>query len=148
VFVVDTNVLLYAADNSSPTHHHCAGMLDTWRRSTAPWHVTWSILYEFLRVATHPRVFRSPWTATSGITFIQGLLAAPGLSVLTPTERHGETLAGVVAEVPGLNGNILHDVHTVTLMREHGVRTIHTADADFLRFQHLQVIDPNTGLPG
>lgn len=41
-----------------------------------------------------------------------------------------------------LAGNLLHDAHTVTLMREHGVARILTRDADFHRFSAIQVVDP------
>ncbi len=34
------------------------------------------------------------------------------------------------------------DVRTVALMREHGVRRIHTADTDFLQFPGIEVVDP------
>ena len=38
----------------------------------------------------------------------------------------------------------MHDLHTVALMREHGVREVHTADKDFLRFRDLRVVNPLT----
>jgi predicted nucleic acid-binding protein len=51
-------------------------------------------------------------------------------------------LADIVAEVPGLSGNIVHDTQTATLMREHGIRRICTRDTDFHRFPFLEPIDP------
>ena len=48
----------------------------------------------------------------------------------------------VISENPWLAGNLLHDTHTVVLMREHGIRTICTRDTDFHRFAQLQVVDP------
>ena len=60
-----------------------------------------------------------------------------------PTERHGREVAGqVIAEIPHLAGNIIHDTHTAILMREHGIRRICTRDTDFHRFPFLEVIDP------
>ena len=50
--------------------------------------------------------------------------------------------AGRGDELPDLRGNLLHDAHTAILMREHGVRTIYTLDADFRRFTFLDVVDP------
>ena len=60
MFVVDTNILLYAVDRDSPEHAVCRAYLQKWRRRPDPWHLTWGIIYEFLRVATHPNVFRKP----------------------------------------------------------------------------------------
>ena len=51
-------------------------------------------------------------------------------------------LAAVIAEVPHLRGSILHDVHIAVLMREHGIREIHTRDTDFSRFRFLRVLAP------
>jgi len=65
--------------------------------------------------------------------------------VLLPTNRHRELLSQLTAEVPHLAGNILHDVHTAVLMREHGIREICTRDTDFHRFPFVKVIDPVAG---
>lgn len=142
MFVVDTNVLVYAADEDSPYHQPCRKHLDTWRRQPDAWCVTWAILYEFLRVTTHPRVMRHPWTARDAWRFVEALLASPGLEVLVPTERHAAVAARVLDEIPHVAGNLVHDAHTAVLMREHGIRRIVTRDTDFHRFPFLDPIDP------
>jgi uncharacterized protein len=147
VFVVDTNVLVYAADERAPEHARCRALVEAWRRQSGAWYLTWGIGYEFLRVVTHPRVLRTPWTMDAGARFLNALLESPGLGVLTPTERHALVLADVVAEVPGLAGNIVHDTHTAVLMREHGIRRICSRDTDFHRFPFLEPIDPMTAEP-
>lgn len=45
-------------------------------------------MYEFLRVATHPRVFYHPWNMTDAWGFVRALLTSPGLQVLVETDRH------------------------------------------------------------
>ena len=47
-----------------------------------------------------------------------------------------------MTELPGLRGNILHDVHTAVIMRENGINQIYTRDTDFARFPFLTIIDP------
>jgi hypothetical protein len=142
VFVVDTNVLLYAADQASPEHAVCRGRLEAWRSQALPWYVTWGILYEFLRVSTHPRVFRRPWSAEMAWAFAEALLESPGIGVLVEGPRHRDIAAQVLREGSGLRGNVLHDAHTAILMREHGVRRIYTRDQDFHRFEFVEVLDP------
>jgi predicted nucleic acid-binding protein len=51
-------------------------------------------------------------------------------------------MESVVAELSHPAGNLFHDIHTATLMREHGVREIITADTDFLQFRFLTVSNP------
>ena len=142
MLLVDTNVLMYAADADSPFHEACRGWCADQRARPDAWYTTWPILYEFLRVATHPRVLRRPWSARTAWEFVVALLASPGLAVLVPTERHPEVAQEVIKEVPHLAGNLFHDAHTAVLMREHGISRICTRDTDFNRFPFLEVIDP------
>ena len=142
MFVVDTNVLLYAADRHFPEHRRCRELLERWRRDPLPWYLTWGIVYEFLRVSTHSQVFRSPWTITEAWRFIEALFASPGLSVLVPGSRHTTVAARIIADMPYLRGNLVHDAHTAILMREHGIRRIYTCDGNFHKFPFLEVLDP------
>ncbi len=41
MFVVDTNVLVYAADESAPEHERCRSLLQTWRIRNGAWYLTW-----------------------------------------------------------------------------------------------------------
>lgn len=147
MFVVDTNVLLYAADTSAPEHERCRTLLEGWRRRGGAWYLTWGICYEFLRVATHPHVFRRPWSAADARRFLAAVEQSPGLGFLVPTERHGRVLTEVVGELPHLAGNVLHDAETAVLMREHGIRRICTRDTDFHRFPFVEPVDPLTDEP-
>jgi toxin-antitoxin system PIN domain toxin len=142
VLVVDTNVLVYAADEDSPFHAACRHWLEAQRGRADAWYTAWAILYEFLRVTTHPQVMRRPWTARDAWQFVAALLASPGLGILVPTQRHAEVAEQVIAELPHLAGNLLHDAHTAILMREHGIRRICTRDTDFHRFPFLEIVDP------
>ena len=142
MLVVDTNVLVYAANIDSPFHEPCRDWLAHQRVRPDAWYTTWPILYEFLRVTTHPRVMRRPWALGTAWQFVTALLASPGLSVLVQAQRHAEVATEIISELPHLAGNLLHDTHTAILMREHGVRRICTRDADFSRFPFLEMIDP------
>jgi uncharacterized protein len=144
VHVVDTNVLLYAVDSSYAEHARCRALLETWRTGREPWGAPWRVFYEFLRVATHPRVLPRPLTPAHAWTFIDALLRSESFTVLPETERHAEFAALTLHEIPMLVGNILHDVHTAVVMREHGIRRIYTRDTDFHRFAFLEVVDPLT----
>lgn len=142
MFVVDTNVLVYAAEESFPEHRRCRDLVLAWRAQPAAWYTTWGILYELIRVVTHPRVFRRPWSAGDAWGFAASLLAAPSLGVLVETFRHEAVAAQTLSELPHLAGNLIHEAHMAIQMREHGVRRIYTRDTDFHRFPFLEVLDP------
>lgn len=146
MFVADTNILIHAADEAAPEHQTCRSLVEEWRLGTTPWYLTWSIVYEFLRVVTHPRVLRRPWSSADGWSFLKAVLAAPSCSVLAAGSGHEDVLARTIGELSQtLAGNVLHDVHTAVLMREHGVVRIFTRDTDFFRFPFLDVVDPLAG---
>ena len=50
MFVVDTNLLVYAANRDSPFHQRSLQLLSGWRRGASAWFLTRGICYEFLRV--------------------------------------------------------------------------------------------------
>lgn len=141
-FLVDTNIFLHAANTGSPDHDKARAFLEEHLQLRTSWCTTWPILYEFLRVATHGRVFPKPLKAREALTFVGSLTAMEETAILTPTERHFSALEAVVAELGRPSGNLFHDIHTAALMREHGVREIITADTDFLQFRFLQVTNP------
>ena len=142
MFVVDTNVLVYAADEDSSYHSRCLELLNLWRRQAGAWYLSWGIVYEFLRITTHPRVMRKPWGAPHAWKFVSALLASPGLDILVATDRHSAVAEQVLTKCPQISGNLLHEAHTAILMQEHGVRRIYTRDTDFHRFPFLEPLDP------
>jgi uncharacterized protein len=117
-------------------------LLERWRSQATPWYLTWGIVYEFLRVVTHPKVLRNPFSPAQAWSFLDALFASPSLRVLTETERHRHVAAEAFAEIPGITGNLVFDAHTAILMRENGIKTIFTRDSDFKRFPFVIVADP------
>ena len=142
MLVVNSNDLVYAVDADSPHHGACRDWLDQRRARPDAWYTTWPIHLDFFRVTTHPRMMRRPWVAATAWRFVLALLASPGLGVLAATLRHADVAADLIADMPDLAGNMVHDAHTAVLMREHGIRQICTRDTDFHRFAFLKVVDP------
>ncbi len=139
--VVDTNVLVYAAVEDVPEHGRAVAALERWTAGPSAWHVTWSVLYEMMRVLTHPRVFAKPFRMEEALDIAARILAHPRCVVLAETRAHLRTLRVVFAEARGpVRGNFIHDCHIAALMREHGVRRILTADRGFERFPFIEVV--------
>ena len=141
-FLIDTNILLHAANSASPQHPAAYRFLQEQLKSRNPWCTTWPILYEFLRVSTHSRVFPKPLKPGQALDFIANLASRDEVAMLGATGRHLEVLESVAGGLGHPSGNLFHDIHTATLMREHGVREIITADTDFLQFSFLRVTNP------
>ena len=103
MFVVDTNVLVYAADAGAAEHERCRTLVEQWRRQSGAWYLTWGICYEFLRIVTHQKVFRRPWSIDGAVRFLTILQASPGLGLL------GIPVQGV-AQVVVLDGELIQPV--------------------------------------
>jgi toxin-antitoxin system PIN domain toxin len=142
MFLVDTNILLYAVNPDAREHAPALEALEAYRSDARLWFLTWGIVYEFLRVSTHRAVFPQPLALPDAYQWIAVLLASPSCRLLTETERH----AAIVEELTGrhrrLAGNGVHDLHIAALMLEHGVGEIRTADTDFFQFPFLRVVNP------
>jgi hypothetical protein len=138
MILVDTNILLHAVNRDSPHCRAACQALEELANGKRAWALSWGIAYEFLRVATHPRVFPMPLEAAEAWAFLRGLLARPACLMLVETTQHQEQLARCLGQGPRLRGNILHDLHTAVLMREHGIREILTQDRDFQVFPWVQ----------
>lgn len=142
MILVDANVLFHAVYPEGPEHRPCRKLLEEWSSGEAPWYTTWSVVYEFLRITTHPRVLEKPWTLERASGFVRSLIASGGLRVLGHTEEHLEVLLDCARSHAGLRGSILHDLHIAVVMREHGIRRIVTRDRHFHDFDFVEVVDP------
>jgi hypothetical protein len=60
-------------------------------------YLTWGSCYEFLMVVTHPRVLRKPRSGSAAGEFLTAVRQSPGLSMLSPTDRHAAVLAEVMS---------------------------------------------------
>jgi hypothetical protein len=96
-------------------------------------------------VSTHPSAFPDPLELGTANGWIRTLLATPAVGFLVETDRHELVLDELVRQHPRLKGNVLHDLHTAAVMREHGVTEIRTADTDFHQFPFLEVVNPLLG---
>ena len=140
--VVDTNILLYAANRDAEEHPAAVSFLEEAAASVGPWFLTEGILYEFMRVSTHPKVFERPLTWKEGLRFILPILISQRFTILTAGEHHWAILEKVLEDLTRPSGNLFFDVRTVVLMHEHGVREIYTTDTDFLQFRSIKAINP------
>ena len=140
--VIDTNLMLYGANSDAPEHGRARGFLAGIGNTRDSWYVTDGILYEFLRVSTHARVFPSPLTWREALDFLQPFVEAENVHILRVEDSHWSLLGALLAELTHPSGNLFFDVRTVVLMREHGVRRIYTTDTDFLQFPGIEVVNP------
>lgn len=140
--VIDTNILLYAANRDAEQHDAAREFLYAAAESSDLWYFTEGIFYEFLRVATHQRVFDRPLSWRQAMAFLQPFLESDRFDIIGAETGHWATLNDLLGTLTHPAGNLFFDIRTAVLMREHGVRRIYTTDSDFLQFCALEIINP------
>jgi len=140
--IIDTNLLLYGANADAEEHQAAVRFLQAAGGSADLWYFTEGILYEFLRVATHPKVFPRPLRWREAWQFLDPFLSSSSFRIVTAGDGHWSLLEQILGGLTHPTGNLFFDVRTVVLMREHGIRDIYTTDADFLQFAGIRVINP------
>ncbi len=137
--LVDTNVLLYATDRSSPWHDRShAWLTRVLRDETAAF--TWLAITAFVRVSTNPRVVTSPLDSDTAIDTVEAWLSSPGAVVLEPSSRHLSVMRRLLHST-GSAGNLTSDAHLAAIALERGA-PICTYDRDFGRFEGVVHFEP------
>ncbi len=138
--LVDANILLFAADKSSPFHGAAADWLTRQLNGTRRIALPWLVLGAFLRLATNPRVWRAPLSPEQAWAQVEDWLAAEVTWIPAPTEQHADVLGALVRSYQ-LRGNLISDAQLAALAIEHGL-TIYSADTDFARFREIEWVNP------
>ena len=140
-YTVDANVLLYASDRESPWHAQATELVDAIALGPEIVHLFWPTIMAYLRIATHPAVFKRPLSHREAQANIEALLDIPHVHASGETDAFRTRFADVAADVAPA-GNLVPDAHLVALMIDHGVRTILSRDPDFRKFRGITVRDP------
>lgn len=138
---LDVNILLYASDTTSPHHAAARTFVEACGRGPELVYIAWPTIMGYLRMATHPAIFRHPFTHQEAVANIQSLLDSPHVRVLGEGPGFWETYLAVTAKTL-TRGNLVPDAHLVALLRQHGIRRLATHDRDFRKFDGVDVVDP------
>lgn len=138
---IDANLLLYASDEQSPWHERAVGLLDEIAFGPEIVHLFWPTVMGYLRIATHPAIFRRPLSQTDARANVAQLLDLPHVQTSGEQDDFWRRFTEVADDVAP-TGNLVPDAHLVALMLQAGVRTILTRDRDYRKFRGIRVRDP------
>jgi len=140
-YALDANILLFASDEDSPLCARAKEILREASQGPEVVYLFWPTIMAYLRIATHPAVFRRPLHSAVAIANVEALIDRPHIQSPGEQDRFWTKFRGVAADTPP-KGNFVADAHIAALMQENGVRTIWTHDRDFRMFPNIEVIDP------
>lgn len=143
-FAIDANILLTAADREQPEHPAARAFLERCLAGPELMYLTWDTVFAFVRIATNPRIFRAPLTQAEAEDAVAGLISIPHARMLAEQDGFWDVYREVTRGAP-VRGNLVTDARFAALLRQNGVKTIYTRDADFHRFKFLEVRNPFSG---
>ena len=138
---LDTNVLLYASDESSSFHGPAIELLETLAVGPGLVYLFWPVALGYLRISTHPAIFQKPLSAAEAMANVEDLVSRPHIRTGGETDDFWDTYREVTSTLP-VRGNLVPDAHIASLMRQHDVTTIWSHDRDFRKFPGIKVRDP------
>lgn len=139
----DVNVLVFAHRPEAQSHNRYRAWLDEARVGREPLGLADAVLAGFLRVVTHPRIFREPTPLPVAISFLESLLGSPAVMRVTPGDRHWSIFTDLCRRGEA-TGNIVPDAYLAALAIELGATWV-TADRGFGRFGELRWQHPLEG---
>ena len=103
--------------------------------------IGWPTVVSYLRMATHPGIFAGPLTPAGAMANVEALARLPHVRLLSEDGGFLDVYREVSGRFP-VRGNLVPDAHLAALLKQHGVRTPYTRDADFRKFDFLDARDP------
>ena len=134
--LIDVNVLVYAHRRDSLNHFAYRRWLEECISSDQAYGVSDFVLSAFLRIVTHPRIFKLPSTLGDALRFASEVRSPASCLAVTPGPRHWEIFTRLCREA-GVKGNLVPDAYLAALAIETGSEWI-TTDRDYSRFPGLR----------
>lgn len=139
MILVDTNLLVYAVDSSSPFHDDARRWFEGRLNGASGVGLPWQALNGFARLVSNPRICPNPMSTAQAWAQVEQWLALDCTFTPEPTGRHREILAGLMSRVT--RAELIPDAHLAALAIEYGL-VLCSTDADFDRFPGLAWENP------
>jgi toxin-antitoxin system PIN domain toxin len=147
--VIDTNILIYAVNESSPNFDKASVWWRDALNADDPIGIPWISALACVRILTNGSLFENPLTMEQGLDLVEGWLSYPQVNALNPTVGHlhrvrtllTTSIPEEISEANLKRHNLLNDAHIAALAIEHG-GTVFTADSDFKIFTQVKSVNP------
>ena len=137
---VDVNVLVYGHRQDAERHEEFKDWLEEARQAEEPLGVSDLVISGFLRIVTHPRIFREPTAPGQAIQFAQAIRASPAVAPLAPGPHHWGLFCRLCEQTEA-RGNQVPDAYLAAMALEAGATWI-TTDRGFARYRGLRWAHP------
>jgi uncharacterized protein len=136
---VDTNILVYAADQSAAFHSVCRALLDRGLLGQERLVLSPQVLSEFISVVTNSNVTPSPLSSANAYAHAEVL--AKSFELIVPSLQVFDRALDLLRKT-GIAGKRVHDVMHAATMLENGITRIYTFDSGFSKIPGITVSRP------
>jgi len=140
MIIPDANLLVYAYDETSPSHQVARVWWENALSGTEAVGIPWVVVLAFVRLVTHPTLTENPMTVEQAEEAVMSWLDAEHVRLLTPGNttivRFFELLTAA-----GTGGNLSTDAMIAALASEYG-GCVYSNDRDFSRFPGVMSRNP------
>ncbi len=136
----DVPILVYAHREDSANHGALRAWLEKALSGTEPVGISDLVLSGYLRIATHPRVFRTPTPLARALEFAETVRSAPAAVRVEPGDGHWAIFRDLCRSAHA-KGNLVPDAYLAALAIESGGEWI-TTDREYARFPRLRWRSP------
>ncbi len=136
----DINVLIYSHREDSEKHSQYKTYVEEVINSELPFGFSELAASGFVRIVTHPKIFKTPTPLANAFSFINKIRNRPNSVIISPGIRHWDIFQSLCSHVKA-RGNLIPDAYFAALAIESGCTWI-TTDRDYSRFPNLSLEYP------
>ena len=141
-FLLDSNILIYAADSHSQFYTQCKALITRGLRGEKLLCVCPQVLLEFFAVVTNPKRVTQPLPPEEAMEEVRKYLRAKNILKIYP----GEDIVERIAELSrrhSVSGPRIFDLKLVATMISNGVRRLYTYNEEhFKNFEEIDAVVP------
>src|SRR6185436_3250492 len=125
MLLLDVNVLVYAYREDALNHSAYRRWLMDLVSSGEPFGVANIVLSGFLRIVTHPKIFKPPSPIGNALEFAAALRGQPNCAMIVPGPKHWQIFMDL-CQVTEACGNLIPDAYLAALAIEADLEWITT----------------------
>lgn len=115
-YFLDVNILLYACRDDIPQHLRIKAWLENRLQDPSiSFAVPSPVLSSFLRIATHPKIFKPPFALKDALYFLTALLNYSNVHVIESTPVQWQRFTALCQEM-AIQGNMIQDVYLASFI--------------------------------
>lgn len=138
--LLDVNVLVAAHREDADQHESIRPWLESCLATNPGIAVSNLVLSGFLRVVTHPKVFKTPTPLVQALDFVADLRSRDSVTIVQPGAGHWDLFVDL-CKAADARGNLIPDAYHAALAIEYGLEWV-TLDRGFARYPGLRWSSP------